>query len=98
MSFTSTGIETYAPPNASAIAEEPSTGKPSLGRRLASHEQFTTEEREPHREPLSRWHAILLIANLTGITFVGSMSTGLLTVGIPRIADDVGLSQSLLLW
>lgn len=33
-----------------------------------------------------------------GIAFAGSMSTGLLTIGLPRIATDLTLSQNLLLW
>ena len=47
---------------------------------------------------LSRARAITLIATLTGITFVGSMSGGLLTVGLPEIAADLKLPDNLLLW
>jgi hypothetical protein len=47
---------------------------------------------------LSRARAVILIATLTGITFVGSMSGGLLTVGLPSIATDLGLPDNLLLW
>jgi hypothetical protein len=47
---------------------------------------------------LSRARAITLIATLTGITFVGSMSGGLLTIGLPWIAADLKLPDNLLLW
>lgn len=47
---------------------------------------------------LSRARAITLIATLTGITFVGSMSGGLLTICLPWIAADLNLPDNLLLW
>lgn len=50
------------------------------------------------RESLSRGSAVILITTLTGITFVGSMSTGLLTIGLPWIAADLDLPNNLLLW
>lgn len=61
-------------------------------------EQFALEQAEAPGEVLSRGHTIFVIANLTGIAFASSMSTGLLTVGLPRIATDLTLSQNLLLW
>ncbi len=39
-----------------------------------------------------------LVAVLSGIMFVGSMSTGIITIAIPIIADDLALPESLLLW
>ena len=47
---------------------------------------------------LSRSSAVILITTLSGITFVGSMSGGLLTVGLPTIAKDLSLPNNLLLW
>ena len=47
---------------------------------------------------LSRSSAVILITTLSGITFVGSMSGGLLTVGLPTIAKDLNLPNNLLLW
>lgn len=47
---------------------------------------------------LSRTRAVILITTLTGITFVGSMSSGLLTIGLPWIARDLHLPDNLLLW
>jgi hypothetical protein len=47
---------------------------------------------------LSQARALTLIATLTGITFVGSMSGGLLTISLPWIAADLNLPDNLLLW
>ncbi|KAJ5919435.1 hypothetical protein N7466_010378 [Penicillium verhagenii] len=46
---------------------------------------------------LSRARAVILVITLTGITFVGSMSGGLLTVCLPGIAADLNLPDNLLL-
>lgn len=51
---------------------------------------------EPHYLPKGR--TIIVIATLAGVTLVSSLSTGLLTVGIPRMALDVNLPEHLLLW
>lgn len=49
-------------------------------------------------QELSRARASILVTTLTGLTFVGSMSGGLLTVCLPGIAKDLNLPDSLLLW
>lgn len=46
----------------------------------------------------SRWRSFFIFVNLTGITVTSSVATGLLTVGIPRIAKDLALPDHLLLW
>ena len=47
---------------------------------------------------LSRGMTAALIAILTGINVVGSFSTGLLTVALPRMAQDLHLPDNLTLW
>ncbi|KAL8779498.1 MAG: hypothetical protein Q9213_006910 [Squamulea squamosa] len=47
---------------------------------------------------LSTSRSVIIISILTGIAAMTSMSTGILTVGLPVIAEDIGLSGSLLLW
>lgn len=47
---------------------------------------------------LSRARAVILVTTLTGLTFVGSMSAGLLTVCLPGMAADLNLPDNLLLW
>ncbi|KAH8819328.1 major facilitator superfamily domain-containing protein [Xylogone sp. PMI_703] len=41
---------------------------------------------------------VIAVAALAGVNLLSSLSTGLLTVGLPTIALDVDLSQKLLLW
>ena len=47
---------------------------------------------------LNKGRSMNVIASLTLVFFVNSVSTGLLTVGIPLIATDLKLSEGLLLW
>ncbi|EPS36792.1 hypothetical protein H072_9687 [Dactylellina haptotyla CBS 200.50] len=47
---------------------------------------------------LPRRRAILVIGILSGTNFLSSMSTGFLTVGLPRMAVEVGVPDHLLLW
>ena len=68
-----------------------------------AHEGFVAHPdhillRQADANDLSTARAALTIATLTGITLVSSFSTGLLTVGLPRMAKDVDLPASLLLW
>ena len=48
--------------------------------------------------PLPNGRVILVTTQLTLVGLVGSMSSGLLTVGIPRMAADLGLSSQLIYW
>jgi hypothetical protein len=57
---------------------------------------YRAADLEPNFLPHGR--SIIVIAALTGVSFLGSMSTGLLTVGLPRMAVDVKLPANLLLW
>ncbi len=50
------------------------------------------------RGSFSKGRSVFVIAILTGIIFASSMSTGFLTVGLPRIAKDLRLQNHLLLW
>jgi hypothetical protein len=47
---------------------------------------------------LSRWQTFIIISTVSGITVLNSMQNGIVTVGLPTIGRDLGLSQSLLLW
>lgn len=50
----------------------------------------------PMRQSL--WATALLITTLCGVTFASSMTLGLLAVGLPTIADDLNISDGILLW
>jgi hypothetical protein len=47
---------------------------------------------------LSIWRTVLIITTLAGLAFANSMSIGLITIGLPVIAADLHLAQTLLLW
>lgn len=70
----------------------------SLVRRSSDEEPSTENAYRDQPRDLSRSNAVILITTLSGITFVGSMSGGLLTVGLPTIAADLDLPDNLLLW
>ncbi|KAJ6121051.1 hypothetical protein N7523_005331 [Penicillium sp. IBT 18751x] len=74
-----------------------SWGALRFGTRL-SQEQVSSELAHDGQDVLSQTRAVILITALTGITFVGSMSGGLLTIGLPEIAADLELPENLLLW
>lgn len=80
----------------STIELLPATRSQSSGH--APKGQPVLEDDEAPPVILSRSRTVLVIATLTGVTLANSMSTGLLTVGLPRIAADLRLSEDLLLW
>ena len=50
------------------------------------------------RSSPSKVKSTAIIVNLTGISFINSMGSGILISALPRIADDVGLEEAFLLW
>jgi hypothetical protein len=46
----------------------------------------------------SRAKSALLILAISSMMFIGSLLSGILTVGLPRIARDIELQENLLLW
>ena len=48
--------------------------------------------------PITRARSALLVGTVTGISFLNTLGSGLLTVGLPRIATDLHLQENLLLW
>lgn len=70
----------------------------SVTDQLSNGQPSPEDAYETQRVNLSRSSAVILITTLSGITFVGSMSGGLLTVGLPTIAKDLNLPNNLLLW
>ena len=47
---------------------------------------------------LGRTRAAIVIVQLTAVTFLTSISTGLITVSIPRIAGDLAIQPQLYYW
>jgi MFS family permease len=59
---------------------------------------FLNEKPTLYEMPISQWEASLIIFTLTGISAVGCMSTGVLTIGLPRIAGELEIPPGFLLW
>lgn len=53
---------------------------------------------EPDTTRPLRKRIAIVIAALTGVNFFSSLSSGLLTVGLPLIASDTALPEHLQLW
>lgn len=70
----------------------------SLTRHSSTEQPSLEDAYEIRSATLPRSSAVIVITALSGITFVGSMSTGLLTIGLPTIARDLSLPDNLLLW
>ncbi|KAL8786850.1 MAG: hypothetical protein Q9195_008043 [Heterodermia aff. obscurata] len=64
-------------------------------RNAQSESHLSTKSKEVK---LSRLRSTLIIITLAGVSFLNTMGSGLLTVALPRIANDIGLQESLLLW
>lgn len=47
---------------------------------------------------ISKVRGVIVIITLAGISFLNTMGSGILIAALPRIAKDVGLSESLILW
>ncbi|KAJ6445037.1 integral membrane protein [Purpureocillium lavendulum] len=47
---------------------------------------------------ISKWRGITVIVTLAGVSFLNTMGSGILIAALPRIADEVGLSEALILW
>jgi len=47
---------------------------------------------------VSKVKGITVIVTLAGVSFLNTMGSGILIAALPRIAKDVGLAQSLILW
>ena len=56
------------------------------------------DHHEHHYHMKSKWQQFVLIASVSGCTFLNSLGNGLLTVGTPTMARDLGLDKSLELW
>lgn len=47
---------------------------------------------------ISKWRAAVIIGTVACITLINSMLAGILVVGLPSMARELGLSENLLLW
>jgi MFS family permease len=73
------------------------------GERVAASEGLTggisaQASAPPTTPPMSRVRASVVVATVAGVSFLNTLGSGLLTVGLPRIAADLNLASNLLLW
>ncbi|KAL3489239.1 major facilitator superfamily domain-containing protein [Aspergillus germanicus] len=61
-----------------------------------SDPEHTTNQTQSH--PLSNAQAITAVIALTGVSFLNTMGSGILTVALPAMSTDLGLSRDLILW
>jgi hypothetical protein len=47
---------------------------------------------------VSKSRGIVIIVTLAGMNFLNTMGSGILIAALPRIAKDVGIPDSLILW
>lgn len=52
----------------------------------------------PNRNGVPVWKLVNIVLAVSGISFLGSFTTGLLTIALPQIAQDTGLPKDLMLW
>ena len=77
---------------------------PQLANLQPSPTDHAVQASEPISQmPITQLHvrmsqAIIVILQLTAITFLTSLSSGLMTVSIPRIASDLGILPQLYYW
>lgn len=91
------------PPVAPAAVIKPESTKSSLQldgleTPVEDGTRVLSESLSHHENDVSRTRMAVVIATVAGMTLVNSLLTGVLTVGLPSIAQDVGLKENLLLW
>lgn len=62
------------------------------------HEHSTASSSTEHVAEISNWKFFGIILSVGGVGFLSSFVSGLLTVGLPRTAEDIGLSDDLIFW
>ncbi|KAL3468992.1 major facilitator superfamily domain-containing protein [Aspergillus californicus] len=74
-----------------------STSASQPKRTALSMDSTSSPESSPDH-PLSQAQAITAVIALTGVSFLNTMGSGILTVALPRMAEDLHLNHEILLW
>lgn len=92
-------ISITAPPPIILKAQSPKSPAPSHINLVAPEDGRNVSESLVRDEQEVSWaKSLLVIGTVSSMTLMGSLLTGILTVGLPTIARDVNLEESLLLW
>lgn len=84
-----------------SLMKRQTTGGQQYPSNPTSPETYQIPEGDPEQSPinqLSKMKSVTVIVTLAGISFLNTMGSGVLISALPRIADDVGLEDGLLLW
>jgi hypothetical protein len=74
---------------------------PGVSEEYLIHPDITPLDRDSDSDSVPRPSALRLVvitASMCSITFAGGLSTGFLTIQLPRIANEIHLQESLLFW
>ena len=89
MSATATEtIELRSPPAAVLTTQKPTIGE----------DETPDTPSTPQPPALQKGATAVIFASITGVTGISSLLSGLVTVVLPIMARDLGLSDSVLLW
>jgi MFS family permease len=78
--------------------QDPKSQAPELGSiPLTANGEATQATPEP-TESLSTLRSVFIVITVAGISFLNTLGSGILTVALPRIAEDLHLPTGLLLW
>jgi hypothetical protein len=99
----------FVPANSHDSSPAPALNLPSVsspehtGSRATANAQLVSESslRVPfdlENGGLKQGRIVVIIAVLTGVNFLSSLSNGFITIGLPRIASELSLPEHLMLW
>lgn len=71
---------------------------PNSTSNTASADQEKPQSTQPVQPNLRLSHGIIVIIQLTAVTFFTSITTGLITVSIPTVAADLSIQPQLYYW
>ncbi|KFA70048.1 hypothetical protein S40285_08542 [Stachybotrys chlorohalonatus IBT 40285] len=113
MSVTSSQNTTFIEPQPLPLALTTPNSKDGISDVPNNHMSLTMSTRDGHLESntlavdespnaaelgISKTRGVVVIVTLAGMTFLNTMGSGILIAALPRIAADVELARSLILW
>ena len=91
----SSPLPSYQPRPQSALFEQTA---PGIGVTLTPTLSNAAPSERTSYPVLSSLRTVSIVITVATATLIQSMLSGVLTIGLPRIAEDLGISESLLLW
>ncbi|KAI4160664.1 MAG: hypothetical protein LQ342_005503 [Letrouitia transgressa] len=92
-------------PTLATSSDPASISNPAKEHQSKDEIQFTTGDSSSESPPssivepnLSKLRSILIVVTLAGVSFLNTLGSGLLTIALPRISQDISLAENLLLW